>query len=102
VTWTASGPRDWDEAEQPEEGYTPPPPPPLPELGMATKAAWLGGLGGPAYLALATILQWETPQWAALMSVLAGVTGFGYLVSKLKDRRDDDDDPDDPTYGAVV
>ena len=100
VTWTA-GPRDWDTAESAEDGYTPPPPPPLPELGMATKAAWIAGLGGPGYLALATILHWETPQWASLLCMLAAVVGFGYLVSRLKDSSDDeDDDPDD--YGAVV
>lgn len=104
VTWTAPGPRDWDTPSEPvEEGYVPPPPPPLPEVGMATKAAWLAGLGGPAYLALATLLQWQTPQWAALLCVLAGVVGFGYLVSRLKDRPEDGDDgPDDPTYGAVL
>jgi hypothetical protein len=104
VTWTAPGPRDWDTPPEPaEEGYVPPPPPPLPELGMATKAAWIAGLGGPAYLALATLLHWQTPQWAALLCVLAGVVGFGYLVSRLKDRPEDgDDDPDDPTYGAVL
>lgn len=104
VTWTAPGPRDWDTPAEPaEEGYVPPPPPPLPELGMATKAAWIAGLGGPAYLALATLLHWQTPQWAALLCVLAGVVGFGYLVSRLKDRPDDgDDDSDDPTYGAVL
>jgi hypothetical protein len=103
VTWTG-GPRDYAPAEPvDEDGYVPPPPPPLPELGMATKAAWLAGLGGPGYLALATILHWDTPQWASLLCVLAGVIGFGYLVSKLKDRPEDgDDDPDDPTYGAVL
>jgi hypothetical protein len=105
VTWTAAGPRDWDPPIDPgdDEGYVPPPPPPLPELGVPTKAAWLAGLGGPGYLALATIMHWETPQWIALLCVLAGVVGFGYLVSRLKDRPDDeDDDPDDPTYGAVL
>lgn len=104
VTWTAPGPRDWDTPPEPvEEGYVPPPPPPLPELGMATKAAWVAGLGGPSYLALATLLHWQTPQWAALLCVLAGVVGFGYLVSRLKGRPGDgDDDPDDPTYGAVL
>ncbi len=102
VTWTAEGPRDWEQPTDPadEEGYVPPPPPPLPELGVATKAAWLAGLGGPGYLALATILRWETPQWAALACVLAGVIGFGYLVSRLKDRPDDEDD--DPEDGAVL
>jgi hypothetical protein len=100
----AVGPRDWqtpDGAE--EEGFVPPTPPPLPELGMATKAAWLVGLGGPVYLAIATVLHWQTPQWASLFCILSGIAGFAYLVTKLKDRPDDDDDdPDDPTFGAVV
>jgi hypothetical protein len=97
------GPRDWQASEgAEEEGFVPPTPPPL-ELGMATKAAWLLGLGGPLYLVLATVLHWDTPQWASLMCILAGIAGFGYLVSRLKDRPDDDDDdPDDPTFGAVV
>ena len=104
VTWTAAGPRDWDAPADPEhDGFVPPPPPPLPALEAATKAAWLAGLGGPGYLALATIMHWQTPQWIALLCILGGVVGFGYLVSKLKDRPEDgDDDPDDPTYGAVV
>lgn len=100
---SGAGPRDWQSPEGVEEdGFVPPTPPPL-ELGMATKAAWLLGLGGPLYLALATVLHWDTPQWASLMCILAGIAGFGYLVSRLKDRPDDDDDdPDDPTFGAVV
>jgi hypothetical protein len=98
------GPRDWQAREGAEdEGFVPPTPPPLPELGMATKAAWLMGLGGPAYLALTTVLHWQTPQWASLLCILSGIAGFAYLVTKLKDRPDDeDDDPDDPTFGAVV
>lgn len=101
---SSSGPRDWQTPEgAEEEGFVPPPPPPLPELGMGTKAAWLLGLGGPLYLALATLLHWETPQWASLLCILSGIAGFGYLVSRLKDRPEgDDDDPDDPTFGAVV
>lgn len=101
---TVVGPRDWHAREDAEdEGFVPPTPPPLPELGMATKAAWLLGLGGPAYLALATVLHWQTPQWASLLCILSGIAGFAYLVTKLKDRPDDeDDDPDDPTFGAVV
>jgi hypothetical protein len=103
VTWTASGPRDYTPDPIDEDGFVPPPPPPLPELGMSTKAAWIAGLGGPGYLALATVLHWETPQWAALLCVLAGVIGFAYLVSRLKDRPEDGEDgPDDPTYGAVL
>jgi len=101
VTWTAAGPRDWDALTDPDdEGFVPPPPPPMPALSSATKAAWLAGLGGPGYLALATLLHWDTPQWIALLCILAGVVGFGYLVSKLKDRPDESDD--DPDEGAVV
>jgi hypothetical protein len=98
----AAGPRDWQTPDVEDGGFVPPNPPPL-ELGMATKAAWLLGLGGPLYLTLATILHWDTPQWASLLCILSGIAGFGYLVSRLKDRPDDnDDDPDDPTFGAVV
>jgi hypothetical protein len=103
--WSSStlGPRDWDTAAEPDEPYVPPAPPPLPEVSAGAKAALLVGLGGPAYLVLAAVLDWDTPSWAALVCVLCGVAGFGYLVSRLKGGRDDDDDdPDDPNFGAVV
>jgi hypothetical protein len=95
VTWTGPpGPRDWEGAAEhgQDDGYHPPAPPPLPELSMATKAAWTAGLGGPGYLVLSTLLHWETPQWAALLCVVAGIVGFGYLGTRLKDHPDDDDD----------
>ena len=101
--WTSSsGPRDWDGVPDSDEPYVPPAPPPLPEVSTAAKAALLVGLGGPGYLVLAAVLNWNTPSWAALVCVLCGVAGFGYLVSRLKGRDDDDDDPDDPNFGAVV
>jgi hypothetical protein len=110
VTWTGpalgEGPRDWPSPPD-EDGdldrFVPPPVPPMPELSGAAKAAWLAGIGGPLYLMAATILNWDTPRWAAALCVLGGVGGFAYLVSRLQSRGDDsDDDPDDPTYGAVV
>jgi hypothetical protein len=110
VTWTGpvappSGPRDWPAPTVDEDsidGYVPPPIPPM-ELGGAAKAAWLAGIGGPLYLMAAAIVNWPTPRWAAALCLLGGIGGFGYLVSRLKDRQDDsDEDPDDPTYGAVV
>ncbi|HEY3866996.1 MAG TPA: hypothetical protein VGM10_01540 [Actinocrinis sp.] len=102
--WTSPtiGPRDWDTAAEPDEPYVPPAPPPLPEVSTAAKAALLVGLGGPAYLVVAAVLNWQTPSWAALVCVLCGVAGFGYLVSRLKGSRDEDDDDPDDNFGAVV
>jgi hypothetical protein len=108
VTWTrpaeATGPRDWPtpEDDDSDASFLPSQLPPMPELPAAAKAAWIVGIGGPVYLALATILRWDTPQWAAALCLLGGILGFGYLVSRLKDRSDDPDDDDDPTYGAVL
>jgi hypothetical protein len=102
--WSSStlGPRDWDTVPEPDEPYVPPAPPPLPEVSTAAKAALLVGLGGPGYLVVAAILNWQTPSWAALVCVLCGVAGFGYLVSRLKGSRDDDDDDPDDNFGAVI
>jgi len=103
LTWTsgAIGPRDLParrEEEQPEV-FEPPTPEPLPSLDWPAKAAWLGALGGPGYLMAATIMNWQTPTWIAAGCALAGLCGFGYLVSRLKPHRDDDDDDN---FGAVV
>jgi hypothetical protein len=102
----AAGPRDWDGAgaDLDEDEFVAPIPPPLPEMSAGTKLAWMAGLGGPAYLMAATILQWDPPGWASLLCVGGAVGGFIYLFSRLKDNRGgpDDDDPEDPTYGAVV
>jgi 4-hydroxybenzoate polyprenyltransferase len=46
---------------------------------------------------LATLLGWQLDGWVLLVAAVAFLAGFGYLVSRLKDR--DTDDPDD---GAVV
>lgn len=80
-----------------EERYVPPPPPPLPETTAATRFAWAGALGGPAVFVLATLLGWQLDGWMLLVAAVAFLAGFGYLISRLKDR--DTDDPDD---GAVV
>jgi hypothetical protein len=80
-----------------EERYVPPPPPPLPETTAATRFAWAGALGGPAVFVLATLLGWQLDGWLLLVAAVAFLAGFGYLISRLKDR--DTDDPDD---GAVV
>lgn len=99
---TLGGPRDYEPAEPGEEPYEPPVPPPLPELSAPAKGAILALIGGPGYLVVSAIMHWQTPEWAALLCVLAGVAGFGYLVSRLKSGKGDDDDPPDPNFGAVV
>jgi hypothetical protein len=102
LTWTSGvigGPRDSSPPpEQPEE-FEPATPEPLPSLDWPARAAWLGALGGPGYLVVATVLNWQTPTWIAAGCALAGLCGFGYLVSRLKPHRDDDDDDN---FGAVV
>lgn len=80
-----------------EERYVPPPPPPLPQTSAATRFAWAGALGGPVVFVVATMLGWQLDGWVLLLAAVAFVAGFGYLISRLKDR--DTDDPDD---GAVV
>lgn len=103
LTWTsgAIGPRDVPPPAEPEqpESFEPPTPEPLPSLDWPARAAWLGALGGPGYLMAATILNWQTPTVIAVGCALAGLCGFGYLVSRLKPHRDDDDDDN---FGAVV
>lgn len=88
-----------DDSEVGDEGhYIPPPPPPLPRADPVTKFAWLALAGGPLYLLLTAILQWEVPGWAAFAAVAAFVGGFVTLVLRMGDERRDDG-PDD---GAVV
>ena len=82
-----------------DEGhYVPPPPPPLPRADPVTKFAWIALAGGPLYLLLTAILQWDVPGWAAFAAVAAFVGGFVTLVLRMGDERRDDG-PDD---GAVV
>jgi hypothetical protein len=100
LTWAvgAIGPRDSVPPEQPET-FEPPTPEPLPSLDWPARAAWLGALGGPGFLVANTMLNWQAPSWITVGCALAGLCGFGYLVTRLKPHRDDDDDDN---YGAVV
>lgn len=86
-----------DDDEDEDNRYVPPPPEPLPPLDPAAKGAWAGVLGGPGYLLIARLADWQIPDWAALLAIVAFVAGFATLVVRMGDRpRDDDDD------GAVV
>lgn len=83
--------------EEDEDGhFVPPPPPPLPSADPLTKGAWIALIGGPVYLLVTVILDWEVPGWAAFLAVAAFIGGFVTLVLRMGD------EPRDPDDGAVV
>ncbi|MFH8380879.1 hypothetical protein ACH4E7_08045 [Kitasatospora sp. NPDC018058] len=97
----ASGPRDFELAEETDEGhYVPPEPPPLPAADVTTKFAWLAVLGGPALLLIDAVVWREISGWPAWVGITAFLGGFVTLVARMKDR--DEDEPEDPDHGAVV
>ncbi|WP_067478343.1 hypothetical protein [Actinomadura hibisca] len=80
-----------------DEGhYVPPPPPPLPAADPLTKGAWLALVGGPLYLLVTVILDWDVPGYAAFLAVAAFIGGFVTLVLRMGD------EPRGPDDGAVV
>ena len=85
---------------EPEEHFVPPPPPPLPRLEPLTKAAWAGLFGGPAYLLLATALNWSIPGIAVFLAIAAFIAGVALLVLKLTDSDPPSGNDDDD--GAIV
>ncbi|MFF9640194.1 hypothetical protein [Kitasatospora aureofaciens] len=95
------GPRDFELAEDTDEGhYVPPEPPPLPPADVTAKFAWLAVLGGPALLLIDAVVWREISGWPAWVGVTAFLGGFVTLVARMKDR--DEDEPEDPDHGAVV
>ncbi|MGF1429739.1 hypothetical protein [Kitasatospora sp. LaBMicrA B282] len=95
------GPRDWEAAEDPDEGhFVPPEPPPLPTGDTTAKFAWIAVLGGPALLLFDALVWREVSGWPAWVGLTAFLGGFTTLVVRMKDR--DPDEPDDPHGGAVV
>jgi hypothetical protein len=105
---TQLGPRDYELDEPADDDldydgasnrYVPPPLPPGPKLDPVAKGAWLALFGGPGYLLLATVLNWQIAGWSALTAAVAFVAGFVVLVVKLGDGPSKRDGPD---QGAVV
>lgn len=96
-----SGPRDFELAEETDEGhFVPPEPPPLPAADVTAKFAWLAVLGGPALLLVDAVVWREISGWPAWVGITAFLGGFVTLVARMKDR--DEDEPEDPDHGAVV
>src|SRR5262249_54986345 len=82
-----------------DKGYVPPYVPPQPKLDPVARGAWTALFGGPGYLFIATTLGWDVPKWAELAAIIAFISGFVILVSKLGDGPSRRDGPD---HGAVV
>ncbi|MEU3569567.1 hypothetical protein AB0E96_14235 [Kitasatospora sp. NPDC036755] len=96
-----AGPRDFELAEETDEGhFVPPEPPPLPAADVTAKFAWLAVLGGPALLLVDAVVWREISGWPAWVGITAFLGGFVTLVARMKDR--DEDEPEDPDNGAVV
>lgn len=95
------GPRDWEAAEDEDEGhFVPPEPPPLPETDLTTKLAWFAVIGGPLLLFGVVLLQFPMTWWLATLGIGGFLGGFATLVSRMRD--DEDDEWPDPGSGAVV
>ncbi|KAB2342956.1 hypothetical protein [Actinomadura rudentiformis] len=95
VIKSADGEEEFPEADD-DGHYVPPPPPPLPSTDPLTKGAWIALIGGPVYLLITVVLNWEVPGWAAFLAVAAFIGGFVTLVLRMGD------EPRDPDDGAVV
>jgi hypothetical protein len=93
------GDQDDQDDQEADERYVPPEVPPLPKLDPVAKGAWTALFGGPGYLFLATTLGWQVSGWAQLAAIVAFVSGFVILVSRLGDGPSRRDGPD---QGAVV
>ena len=93
------GVEDDDLDEDGEERFEPPVPPPLPKLDLPTKLAWVALFGGPAYLLIAAMANWQMEGWALFTAVAAFIGGFVALVVRMGDGPPNDSGWDD---GAVL
>lgn len=99
------GPRDFSLADDTEfdfgdgDRYIPPPLPPMGRVDPVAAIGWAALFGGPAYLLISMLADWQTPRWTALIAVIGFVAGFIVLVFRLGDSQSKRDGPD---QGAVV
>ena len=92
------GPRDYEPAPEPDEGYEPPEPPPLPRGDLPGILAWAATLLGPMFLVFAALFWRAASPLLLGLAVVAFMGGFVALVMRLPADRHDDPDDD----GAVV
>jgi len=88
-----------DDADSDDEHYVPPPPPPLPTGDRLIRWAWAGAIGAPALAIVLPLIGWGVSGLTGIALVVAFLTGFGYLVSRMRTGPRGDGGPDD---GAVV
>jgi hypothetical protein len=84
-------------ADADSEGYVPPPPPPLPRGTTGQRLAWAVLVLGPIYLIFQGATGWGLGPTGNLLAIIGIVASFIYLLSTLRDSRDEDEDD-----GAVV
>jgi hypothetical protein len=87
----ASGPRDYDAAEDGGE-FIPEEPPSLAGTDPLTMLAWLAAVGGPIALLLSAMFWRSAPLLAIVGIVAVFVLGAVYLIMKLPQEKDDNDD----------
>ena len=87
------------EDDDPYDRFIPPEPPPLPQLDTIGQFAWGGLIGGPLFLILAAVFDWQMPPLFLALAVTAFVVGFVTLVVRMSDGRPDDWNNDN---GAVL
>jgi hypothetical protein len=87
------------EDDDPYDRFIPPDPPPLPRLDTIGQFAWGGLIGGPLFLILAAVFDWQMPPLFLALAVTAFVVGFVTLVVRMSDGRPDDWNNDN---GAVL
>lgn len=79
-----------------DDGYVPPEPPPIPRGSTKQRLAWAALILGPIYLLIQGSTDWGLGPAANLVAIVGIAVAFIYLLSTLRDSRDEDDD------GAVV
>lgn len=89
-----AGPRDYSPPEEDEAdfAFVPAEPASLATVEPAIALGWVGAVGAPIMLLLATIFWRNLPAAAIIGLVLIFVVAAGYLIYRLPGHRDHDDD----------
>ena len=91
----ASGPRDYEGAEEDPLGpgdFVPEEPPSLAGTDPLTVLAWLGAVGGPVALLVSAMFWRSAPLMAILGMVAAFAASLVFLIMKLPGEKDEHDD----------